>query len=157
MCFWSCLSRQLSGFTAIQPPTAIHTNTHSVHIDMALYIWRIPRTAHPTHTLKHTNKCIHAHAMYKNTHSRTLSQQVRLSCTSSCCVIVKSFLFNPYRVRIFAQTLACPAGCIQAAVTLQTFRGLWAKRCTQGLLKGGGDGSNCEEEEVRGVLLNPPF
>lgn len=40
------------------------------------------------------------------------------------------------QTRVFAKSLAAPAACIQAAVTVQRFRGLWAKRWTQGSLNG---------------------
>lgn len=86
---------------------------------------------------------------------RTLTQQValRLACRSSSCV-QSFFLTQLSLVWFFAKASASPAGSIQASVTLQRFRGLWAKRWTQGSLREedwfqlGGGGRE-------GILLNP--
>lgn len=63
------------------------------------------------------------------------------------------FLFNPSSpVWFFAKAWASPAGCIQAAVTLQRFRGLWPKRWTQGSLMVPTGG---RRRSGGGFLLNP--
>lgn len=153
MCFWSCMSRLSYEYTTTKHPSILPaSSTHILYMHI--------RTEEPTHRhIKNTwtHKFMLAFScMYKCTRPRTLTQQaaLRLACRSSWCGVQSFFLTQPSLVRFFAKASASPAGCIQAAVTVQRFRGLWAKGWTQGSLKEedwfqlGGGGRGC-------ILLNP--